>query len=360
MTTYAKTPQSCTDAPSYHPRLDADAVADLRRRCEGFRPRVPDPHLTRGLAHGWMLPALLTLDACLWNRWDYWLTCHESLSQPESTLPTARIPRLDFLGLPHAATRKMLETSLNSVPAHGTWQSWGGWQYFDYLLSWLLFGFGHQGQPELPPEPIGCAGASNRLYQVFCLDAVLLWPYDYLGDLLADNAYGKRQGFYPTPHTLCEAMARMLMSKEKNHRRETVCDPCGGTGRMVLHASNYCLRPYGMDIDAVLCKATLVNGYLYAPWLVKPLPHLSPELNMIGEGHADATLEDDLTTKGVVPSMNVAAALSDSMAESAPPHTQSYLADTEHDALGQRAVAPLLKRRKRSVDPTQGNLFELP
>ena len=54
--------------------------------------------------------------------------------------------------------------------------------------------------------------------------------------------------------------------------------------------------------------------------------------------------------------------LSNRMAAGAPMHVQSYLDDTEHDAEGQQMVAPLLKRRKRAVDPraddpTQGRLF---
>ena len=76
-----------------------------------------------------------------------------------------------------------------------------GWlEYFDYFLSWLLFGLGHKGQSEMPAEPGGCHGASDRLYQVFTLDAMLLWPHDYFGTLLAESSYGKSQGFYPTPH----------------------------------------------------------------------------------------------------------------------------------------------------------------
>jgi hypothetical protein len=57
-------------------------------------------------------------------------------------------------------------------------------------------------------------------------------------------------------------------------REKPVCDPCVGTGRMLLAASNYSYRLYGCDIDGTVIKATLINGYLYAPWLVKPFPFL--------------------------------------------------------------------------------------
>lgn len=344
-------PEPEVQAPSCTPTIEA-----LRRRFDTFKPKSVNPDLHRDLNHGWLLPALLSLDACLWQRWDYWLLCHEHAEAHDGTAHEgaplgAPIPQLDLLCFPHPATRKMLEASLNCIPSHGQWQIWGGWQFFDFLLDWLLFGLGHKGQLELPAEPGGCEGATLRLYQVFCLDALLLWPHDYFGTLLTESAYGKKQGFYPTPHTICEAMTLMMMDERHDHRCETVCDPCVGTGRMLLHASNHSLRLYGMDIDPTLCKATLVNGYLYAPWLVRPLPHLDPELAVV-ESATSHNQEE----------MEVAAMLSQRMAQAAPPHAQDYLHATEHDPDGQRQTAPILKRRKRMnrpVDPSQGTLFDL-
>jgi hypothetical protein len=321
----------------------ADAVAAARRRFDDFKPKTPDPNLRRELKHGWLLPNLLFLDECLWGRWDYWALCYQA-----DALPPEPIPRLGFLDFPHVATRRMLEASLDCIPQHGSWRTWGGWSYFDYFLSWLLFSFGHKGQNALPAEPAGCTGASSRLYQVFALDAMLLWPHDYWGALLAESSYGKTQGFYPTPHHICEFMAQMACDGKKDMRAETVLDPCVGTGRMLLHASNHSLRLYGMDIDPTLCKATLVNGYLYAPWLVRPLPWLDAGL---------AALEQ-MPQNGDGSGVSGAQELSDCMAASAPPQAHEYLQETEHDPEEQPILAPLLKRRKkRAVDPTQGTLF---
>ena len=241
----------------------------------------------------------------------------------------------------------MLEASLDCVPQHGSWRSWGGWHYFDYFLSWLLFGLGHKGQSEPPNEPSGCQSASDRLYQVFTLDAMILWPHDYFGCLLAESSYGKSQGFYPTPHHICEFMTQMVCDNKRDMRTETVCDPCVGTGRFLLHASNHSLRLFGMDIDGTLCKATLVNGYFWAPWLVRPIPWLDGELAALEKMPQNGAAENDHTARD----------LSDFMVASAPPHAQDYLQDSEHDPDGQFAVAPLLKRKKRKADPTQGTLF---
>lgn len=342
-----------------------NVVEAARRHFEDFKPPKIDPNLRRDLKHGWMLPALLHLDECLWGRWEYWTRCYESNGE----LPTQPIPRIEFLSLPHVATRRMIEASLDCIPQHGSWRTWGGWSYFDYLLEWLLFGLGHKGQSQLPAEPIGCAGASDRLYQIFALDALLLWPHDYWGDLLTENAFGRSQGFYPTPHPVCEFMTQMVCDPNRDMRTETVCDPCVGTGRMLLHASNHSLRLYGMDISETVCKATLVNGFLWAPWLVRPIPWLDPELAAISRPAHDGDSESNSASNRVAANIaanhsinysinHIAQELSDLMTNSAPAHAQSYLQDSEHDPDKQPALAPLLKRRrKHSVDPTQGTLF---
>lgn len=114
------------------PEENIASIAQLRHRFDTFKPKVPDPQFHWDLSHGWLLPTLLLLEEKLWKRWDYWQECMES-----QALPDAPIPRLDILDFPHAGTRKMLEKSLDCIPAHGSWQTWGGWQFFDYLLSWV-------------------------------------------------------------------------------------------------------------------------------------------------------------------------------------------------------------------------------
>ena len=324
-------------------RAGTASIAALRRRFTDFKPKDPDPNVHRDLRHGWMLPMMLHLEDCLWGRWSYWLKCYEATG----SLPPESIPRIELLTTPHQATRRMLEASLNCIPQHGSWRTWSGWSYFDFFLSWLLFGLGHKGQIELPVEPAGCSGASSRLYQVFCLDAMLLWPHDYFGDLLTESAYGKSQGFYPTPHHICEFMTQMVCDEKRDMRCETVCDPCVGTGRMLLHASNHSLRLFGCAIDLTLCKATLVSGFLYSPWLVRPIPWLDGEM---------AAIERMATEE--IGTQQMAADISDMIVAAAPPHLQERLRDTEHDPLTQPKVAPILKRRRKAaVDPTQGRLF---
>lgn len=107
----------------------------------------------------------------------------------------------------------------------------------------------------------------------FCLDPLLERPADYFGWMLSElkGRGTDPRGFYPTPMSVTQMMASMLFSGG-DHRAQTVSDPCVGTGRMLLAASNWSLRLYGQDIDARCVTATLVNGALYAPWLSFPFP----------------------------------------------------------------------------------------
>lgn len=250
----------------------------------------------------------------------------------------------------------MLTAALDAIPQHGGgWMGWSGPEHFRFFLHWLLHGLGHAGHPEPPSESGHCTGAGARLERVFDLPLWQRNPYDYFGELLAQNAYGKRQGFFPTPHHIAEFMAQMTLGSSGtangnadggdaerasgDTRLQTVCDPCVGTGRLLLHASNFSLRLYGMDIDPLLCLATLVNGFLFAPWLVRPLPFLD----------------------GVQYQPGQSADLSEAMAAHAPPHQAARLAETEHDAEEQWRFEPVKKRRAKNPqnawEAQQGILF---
>lgn len=239
------------------------ALIEMRRTYKIERKKVNKIH--RELPHGWLLQYLWPIETMLYGRWDYWQECCESVGK----LPNKGIPQMDFQDQPHPGVRRMLEDCLSAI---GDWQGWDSGKVFDYFFDWLLYGFGHDTVTQLPKEP--SPGASMKLYQLFDLGAFLLWPYDYFGDLMAENRMGKQQGFFPTPHCIVKMTTRMSLPVEEDLRLKTFHDPCIGTGRFPLYASNHCLRLSGQDINPMVVKATLVNGYCYAPWLVKQIPWL--------------------------------------------------------------------------------------
>jgi N-6 DNA Methylase len=119
---------------------------------------------------------------------------------------------------------------------------------------------------------------SEKLYRQVDLTPLMQTPWDYLGDLVATSkARGwNPTGFYPTPHPVVECMVRLTMQdtweEGRDPRTMSVCDPCVGSGRMLLHASNYSLNLHGQDIDPLAVSMCLINGALYAPWISFPLP----------------------------------------------------------------------------------------
>ena len=255
------------------------------------------PHLNRDLKHGWLLPILAQVDRYLWGRWDYWAKCQAVPAhawtrwqmepmfallenrKPErlpkfviqETLPNSPIPQIEWQY--SSIAESMLNNTLNCIPKYGEWRTWSAWEYLEYFLHWALFGFGHPAYKSLPKEPAGCEGASMRLYQVFDLSALLLYPEDYLGRILPDICGKKAQrnaGFYPTPLVVASFMSQVI-SHEKIDRTASFSEPACGTGALMLAQSNNCLSGIGQDIDQVLLKCALFQFFLYAPWLAIPI-----------------------------------------------------------------------------------------
>jgi hypothetical protein len=193
------------------------------------------------------------------QRWDYWcrtMTAGRLLEEP--------IPRISFAAISDKQAMKDLDVWVHLVDHHTS-----GWAAVDKLLDWFLWGFGHSDkEPDLPPE------LNESLYRQVNLVPMLLHPYDYFGEwIMMQKGRWNPNAFYPTPHSVVEFMVQLTMTEHKGDKRsKTVLDPTVGSGRMLMHASNYSLRLYGIDIDPTLVKVTLLNGALYVPWILRPFP----------------------------------------------------------------------------------------
>lgn len=208
---------------------------------------------------GWLMHYRLLLEETgeVGRRWDYW-----ARTMSAGRLLDEKIPQICFSGEPHAGM-KLVEGWLRQVD-----QSHGGWAAVGKLFDWLLWGFAL-----CPEAPKLSAELNEQLYRTVNLAPLLTSPYDYFGEWIAlSKGRWNPHAFFPTPHNVVEMMVRMNMDTGEDMRAKTVCDPTVGSGRMLLHASNFSLRLYGADVDAELVKLTKINGALYAPWLVRPFP----------------------------------------------------------------------------------------
>jgi hypothetical protein len=209
---------------------------------------------------GWLMAHMLTCEGhpLVPKRWQYWMRTLDA-----GTVLDEPIPRIEFS---HASDReagyKAVTKLVDLVDA-----CFGGWSSFTALVDWLTWSFGFREKP-----PDFTAKLHEQLYRTFNLEPFLLKPADYIGEWLAMQQSSRNPlGFYPTPHALVEMMVQMNLG-EGDHRRATVCDPCVGTGRMLLHASNHSLRLYGQDINQTVLDIALINGAMYCPWLCRPFP----------------------------------------------------------------------------------------
>jgi hypothetical protein len=215
---------------------------------------------------GWLLNQiqLCHFHPAVVNRWGYYFKIFES-----GELGDDPIPRVDFVGhvkegLPAYKNMMKCVDLLDRVC--------GGWASLYAFLDWLTFAIGVDKRPRREIDD----RTQEQLYKTFNLEPWLVMPADYFGDVLCElKGKRNRTGFYPTPHNVCEMMARMTFFDAERDgaidlRKATVCDPCVGTGRMLLHASNYSLRLFGQDIDPLVLQACLINGALYAPWIAWP------------------------------------------------------------------------------------------
>lgn len=104
-------------------------------------------------------------------------------------------------------------------------------------------------------------------YKTFNLGLFLKYPHDYLGDFAAEmvgNGKNNPTAYFPTPMNVCVMIAKMTMIDA--NKTSSVCDPCVGSGRLLMVASNYSINIYGMDIDFRILQICKANMWMYVPW----------------------------------------------------------------------------------------------
>lgn len=255
---------------------------------------------------GWLLPMLLEMDDYTWGRWNWWTS-----ARLRGEIPTGPIPQIEFEEKLNNPASKMLESTLVHLQQFGVEK----FRAIQYLIDWLLYGFGYLH--DKPKSPCS-ADVFDVVTQVFVLGTMQLWPADYFGYLMSDAGFGESTAFFPTPQCVVALMGKMVTHDVVQRAKEdgtdtrllSFCDPCVGTGRMLMDASNHSLRLYGAEINHTIHRACLINMYVYAPWAVAACIQ-DRELN---HTQASKTLSISPTphlAQGLTPSVVQAQSLSD-------------------------------------------------
>lgn len=224
---------------------------------------------------GFLLPYVIQLHNLhphMPDRWGYYQQIREC------GLTSDPIPQIAFCDSPDRTACRAVERWIRLVDETSSARS-----SFHSLVDWMAWALGVSSTPPSFDDDL-----HERLYRTVNIKPWLLHPYDYLGELLAEQRSRgwNTTGFFPTPHAVCEIMTQITMTEAEptngdDPRTQSIMDPCCGTGRMLLHASNYSLNLHGMDIDPLVLTITKINGALYCPWLVFPFSSMLLTINLV-------------------------------------------------------------------------------
>ena len=214
---------------------------------------------------GWLIPYLTALDHMYYKRWDYWLQAVK-----DDKIPREPIPYIHFRA-PYCYDKRQVQKNLKKCLDYANHYSS---RPLDEFIDWILWGFNHRRDLTFPAidERI-----DDYWYRTFNLGLFYEEPADHFADIACESYVGKYHGYFPTPPQVVEMMVHMNFGDEPlhDHKQLSVCDPCFGTGVMLLYASNYSLNLWGVDINHLLTKIAIVNAYIYVPWLVHRPRHLT-------------------------------------------------------------------------------------
>jgi len=232
-----------------------------------------DPKHLHKMTPMWLFPYLVEGDALFGTgRWQYWADTLLNVQIPDDP-----IPPLEVTGRPDRETVKHLATIIDYGQRHSGQRHA---EVFEQFVVWLLHGLGDPefkpyATPDLIPGFRVPIPVLDDWYEKFELGRLQQHPHDYLAFFAqggANKGYNPYEGygFFATPLEVCRLMASMTFSgvDAQEAKRMSVCDPCCGTGGLLLAASNYSLNLYGVDISLAMVRFCKLNAWLYMPWLV--------------------------------------------------------------------------------------------
>lgn len=248
---------------------------------------------TRKLTHGWLMSYLIGIDELTNKRWEYWakvqrlspVAYYEYLTKGlTDKFVTEAIHCHDYPKLSFSEDKTTYDYLQKIIDLICGDRSISGIDAFEFLMDWLLYGFGHEDFTELPESPSRDKQINNKLYEYFDLFPFLMNPYDYFGLILPELfSQGRNQkiGFFPTPITICIAIQQMLYGDSDKPTIKSFLEPSAGTGTIVLAWSNKGLSANITELSNTCTKACLVNSYFYVPQFARPLFYLAKQSSFI-------------------------------------------------------------------------------
>lgn len=227
---------------------------------------------------GWLLyyvqmaHKMLGLVGTFPDRWSYFLG---GMDGP--------IPQITFQG-EGDKDRRNINSMMSDLLRHGVHSMHRSeWEVFVQFTRWLSFGLGLADANDLYDVRRIPEKTQEFWYRTFNVQPFLESPADHFGRYICGTRSSGRSwnphAFFPTPQPVCKMMAQIAFHDmhqgddyDPLKKWMSVMEPCSGTGRMLLEASNYSLNLSGMDIDPLMVRICNIYGAIYAPWMAFP-PH---------------------------------------------------------------------------------------
>lgn len=217
----------------------------------------------------WLLPAIQEIHyspeyPLVPNRWGFYFKMIELLG--EGTPPPKILEKGSFGGIPQMDFSRSCPKAVKNLHACIDIASEGGKfgrQAFARFREFLAFAC---GITDIPPSRVS-EEAQQELYETFDPVLMLESPHDYLGTIIAE---GTPKGwntlaFYPTPHGVCSLLVGLMGLTDNIF--QAVYEPCCGSGRMLMSASNHSVAMRGEELDLTLVQIVRIYGAFYIPWI---------------------------------------------------------------------------------------------
>jgi len=205
------------------------------------------------------------------DRWKWW-----SWAMLYKEIPTIPYPKKDFaLHFDSSAPPyRLIEACVKPFPYDRN--------AFENLVDFLLYGFGDsdiKSIQHIPGEQI------KHFNDTLDLGIFYRYPGDYWGHYLEmgmSHSMRSGTGFFSTPPSVCQMMVEMTIPDDPNNITRSFCDPCAGTMRMGLFASNKNLiMIYGMEVAYSIHKIAKLNAFLYLPPSAMPCKEIESKLEAL-------------------------------------------------------------------------------
>lgn len=248
-----------------------DELMNERIEIFGENPDFASMNIKDKIYPGMYAYILFMTDMLTTKRWRYW---SDALYKNDIS---GDIPQINFDNVMTSQGNKvknMIKNCIETPYTHGATAFNNFINYLLYCLTPLNYYEGDNIEEKQNQAQKRISSIDDKsleiFYENFSLESLLLYPGDYLGDLAAEYLGDNGTEYFPTPHNVVNFMVQITMSDDdkNNNKTKTVIDPCAGSSRMLLYASNHSLCLYAQDISQSMVNVSTVNGFLYIPWMV--------------------------------------------------------------------------------------------